>query len=221
MSPRVTLWALRMSSSENHDCEIALVGIRPVIYRHSPKLHHENTVTCDPNANDHHSPQQLQQQGASSASTLVLPNHNHKGNVGYRLGKRKMLYERRKRISDYCLIFATFGIAAMVVETELCMASIYNKVGQWNQAVATWITNIQTTKWTYMYRYIRVTYSAYCSSYEGIKAYNWAARLMRTKSSIRANRKQYKVYISCTFAHNFLGKKKSLSVSITNSISYL
>ncbi|GAB1606023.1 small conductance calcium-activated potassium channel protein 1 [Argonauta hians] len=50
-----------------------------------------------------------------------------KPNVGYRLGKRKALYERRKRISDYCLVFGMFGIAVMVLETELTMADVYGK----------------------------------------------------------------------------------------------
>jgi len=47
---------------------------------------------------------------------------------GYKLGRRKALYETRKRISDYSLIFAVFGVAAMIVETELSMAQIYDKV---------------------------------------------------------------------------------------------
>ena len=51
-----------------------------------------------------------------------------KPNVGYRLGKRKALFEKRKRISDYALVFGMFGIIVMVVETELSMAAVYNKV---------------------------------------------------------------------------------------------
>lgn len=49
-------------------------------------------------------------------------------NVGYRLGKRKQLFEKRKRISDYALVFGMFGIIVMVVETELSMAHVYEKV---------------------------------------------------------------------------------------------
>ena len=52
-----------------------------------------------------------------------------KPNVGYRLGKRKALFEKRKRISDYALVFGMFGIIVMVVETELSMAKVYGKVG--------------------------------------------------------------------------------------------
>lgn len=55
-----------------------------------------------------------------------------KPNVGYRLGKRKALYERRKRISDYCLVFGMFGIAVMVLETELTMAKVYEKVNHFH-----------------------------------------------------------------------------------------
>ena len=47
---------------------------------------------------------------------------------GYKLGRRKALYETRKRISDYSLIFAVFGVVVMVVETELSMAQVYDKV---------------------------------------------------------------------------------------------
>lgn len=55
-------------------------------------------------------------------------NSKHKPNVGYRLGKRKALFEKRKRISDYALVFGMFGIIVMVVETELSMAHVYEKV---------------------------------------------------------------------------------------------
>jgi len=45
-----------------------------------------------------------------------------KPTVGYRLGRRRAVFERRKRLSDYALVFAVFGIAVMIIETELCMA---------------------------------------------------------------------------------------------------
>ena len=57
------------------------------------------------------------------------PKHvRQKPNVGYRLGRRKALYEKRKKISDYCLVFGMFGIVAMIIETELTMANVYDKV---------------------------------------------------------------------------------------------
>jgi hypothetical protein len=52
----------------------------------------------------------------------------NKPNVGYRLGKRKALYERRRKISDYCLVLGMAGILIMILETELIMAKVYKKV---------------------------------------------------------------------------------------------
>ena len=49
-------------------------------------------------------------------------------NVGYRLGRRKALFEKRKRISDYALVMGMFGIFVMVIENELSSAGIYTKV---------------------------------------------------------------------------------------------
>ena len=48
-------------------------------------------------------------------------------NVGYRLAKRKELYQRRKVICDFALAFALIGIILMVTETELCLANVYTK----------------------------------------------------------------------------------------------
>jgi potassium intermediate/small conductance calcium-activated channel subfamily N len=52
----------------------------------------------------------------------------HKPNVGYRLGRRKALFEKRKRISDYALVMGMFGIIIMVIENELSSAGVYTKV---------------------------------------------------------------------------------------------
>lgn len=52
----------------------------------------------------------------------------HKPNVGYRLGRRKALFEKRKRISDYALVMGMFGIVVMVIENELSSAGVYTKV---------------------------------------------------------------------------------------------
>ena len=48
-------------------------------------------------------------------------------NVGYRLAKRKELFQRRKVISDFALGFALAGIVLMILETELYMAGQYDK----------------------------------------------------------------------------------------------
>ena len=41
---------------------------------------------------------------------------------------RRTLFERRKRLSDYALIFGMIGIVIMVIETELSSDAVYNKV---------------------------------------------------------------------------------------------
>ena len=43
---------------------------------------------------------------------------------------RRTLFERRKRLSDYALIFGMIGIVIMVIETELSSDAVYNKVSQ-------------------------------------------------------------------------------------------
>ena len=48
--------------------------------------------------------------------------------VSHRLGHRRALFEKRKRLSDYALIFGMFGIVVMVTETELSWG-VYTKVG--------------------------------------------------------------------------------------------
>ncbi|KAI1301912.1 Small conductance calcium-activated potassium channel protein [Halotydeus destructor] len=64
----------------------------------------------------------------------------HRPNVGYRLGRRKALFEKRKRISDYALVMALFGILMMVLENELSAAGIYSKASAFSNAVKTLIT---------------------------------------------------------------------------------
>lgn len=48
-------------------------------------------------------------------------------NIGQKLGHRRALFEKRKRLSDYALIFGMFGIVVMVIETELSWGA-YGKV---------------------------------------------------------------------------------------------
>ena len=49
-------------------------------------------------------------------------------NVGYRLGLRNVLSERRKRVADYSLVCALFGLVVVIVETEMSLAQLYDKV---------------------------------------------------------------------------------------------
>jgi hypothetical protein len=46
----------------------------------------------------------------------------------FRLGRRKLLFEKRRKASDYALFFAMIGLLLMVLEQELTMAKVYDKV---------------------------------------------------------------------------------------------
>ena len=50
--------------------------------------------------------------------------------LSHRLGRRKALFEKRKRISDYALVMGMFGIIVMVLENELSSAGVYTKVSE-------------------------------------------------------------------------------------------
>ncbi|CAD6221886.1 GSCOCG00005222001-RA-CDS [Cotesia congregata] len=76
--------------------------------------------------------------GAPSGS--IGPCSKHKPNVGYRLGRRKALFEKRKRISDYALVMGMFGIIVMVIENELSSAGVYTKASFYSTALKTLIT---------------------------------------------------------------------------------
>jgi len=64
----------------------------------------------------------------------------HRPNVGYRLGRRKALFEKRKRISDYALTFALIGILFMIFENELSAALYYDKSSVYSHAIKTVIS---------------------------------------------------------------------------------
>lgn len=92
----------------------------------------------------------LEQQQAhlltSSHSLSQINNPNtansnyHRPNVGYRLGRRKALFEKRKRISDYALTFALIGIMFMILENELSAALYYDKSSVYSHAIKTIIS---------------------------------------------------------------------------------
>ena len=66
-------------------------------------------------------------------------------NGGFRLGERKILTDRRRLVSNLCLMAALFGILCMIIETELVMARVYTKVKN-NEAE---ISINQFKKWFY------------------------------------------------------------------------
>ncbi|KAJ8354827.1 hypothetical protein SKAU_G00223940 [Synaphobranchus kaupii] len=68
--------------------------------------------------------------GASTSKASKRKNQN----IGYKLGHRRALFEKRKRLSDYALIFGMFGIVVMVIETELSWG-VYSKSSMYSLAL--------------------------------------------------------------------------------------
>ncbi|XP_034030631.1 small conductance calcium-activated potassium channel protein 2 [Thalassophryne amazonica] len=68
--------------------------------------------------------------GGSSSKAPKRKNQN----IGYKLGHRRALFEKRKRLSDYALIFGMFGIVVMVIETELSWG-VYTKSSMYSLAL--------------------------------------------------------------------------------------
>ncbi|XP_050521116.1 small conductance calcium-activated potassium channel protein isoform X1 [Daktulosphaira vitifoliae] len=73
-------------------------------------------------------------------SSSNVTGSKHKPNVGYRLGRRKALFEKRKRISDYALVMGMFGIIIMVIENELASAGVYPKTSFYSTSLKTLIS---------------------------------------------------------------------------------
>jgi hypothetical protein len=48
--------------------------------------------------------------------------------VSHQLYKRKILFEKRKRTSDFALAFGMFGIILMIIENELASNGVYTQV---------------------------------------------------------------------------------------------
>jgi potassium intermediate/small conductance calcium-activated channel subfamily N len=66
--------------------------------------------------------------GNRTAVTPFTVGKTIKSNAGYQIGRRKELFEKRKRISDFALVFSLFGIIVMVIKSELACYGFYTKV---------------------------------------------------------------------------------------------
>ncbi|XP_030043367.1 small conductance calcium-activated potassium channel protein 3 [Microcaecilia unicolor] len=91
--------------------------------------HLNQTVLHHPNATHNH-----QHSGTSCITTFPKANKKKNQNIGYKLGHRRALFEKRKRLSDYALIFGMFGIVVMVIETELSWG-LYSKDSMFSLAL--------------------------------------------------------------------------------------
>ena len=66
-------------------------------------------------------------------------------NVGYRLGLRNVLSERRKRVADYSLGCALFGLVVVIVETEMSLAQLYDKVSDYLDYLLKFVSHLLYT----------------------------------------------------------------------------
>lgn len=60
--------------------------------------------------------------------------------IGYRLGRRKTLYKRRRFIADYLLAIATLGVILAIIETEMTVVGIYSKESMYSFCVKSMIS---------------------------------------------------------------------------------
>ncbi|KAL7639061.1 UNVERIFIED_CONTAM: hypothetical protein RMT77_010595 [Armadillidium vulgare] len=106
---------------ENEEAGIALVGVHPGYPRYTEEKGGFN-------------------EGGQNRTFGNKITSRTKPNVGYRLGRRKALFEKRKRISDYALVMGMVGIIVMVIENELSSAEVYRKDSLASHALKTLIT---------------------------------------------------------------------------------
>lgn len=134
------------SSSSSHKTVSSLVKNQTQVNSSTNDINHNQA--SEQQANNDLEQQQTQQQqthlltSSHSLSQINNPaNSNyHRPNVGYRLGRRKALFEKRKRISDYALTFALIGIMFMILENELSAALYYDKSSVYSHAIKTIIS---------------------------------------------------------------------------------
>ena len=124
-------------------CASAATAAVESLTTHQAHHHHRTVVADDGNSAETRLLQVRRQAVADLAEAGGLPEpapptgsrlpgyrRRFKPNIGYRLGRRRQVTERRKRLCDYSLIFDAFGLVAMIIETELSMANVYAKVSQ-------------------------------------------------------------------------------------------
>ncbi|KAM4710255.1 small conductance calcium-activated potassium channel protein 2 [Discoglossus pictus] len=91
-------------------------------------------VVSKPEHNSHSSGGNLGSYSSGGAGQSNKSSKKKNQNIGYKLGHRRALFEKRKRLSDYALIFGMFGIVVMVIETELSWGA-YDKASLYSLAL--------------------------------------------------------------------------------------
>ncbi|XP_070102709.1 small conductance calcium-activated potassium channel protein 1 isoform X6 [Equus przewalskii] len=94
-------------------------GLQVVVARSEPAQPSPGSPQGQPQEQEEEEDDEEDEAGRRRASRKPL-------SAGHRLGHRRALFEKRKRLSDYALIFGMFGIVVMVTETELSWG-VYTK----------------------------------------------------------------------------------------------
>ncbi|KAF8569822.1 hypothetical protein P879_00473 [Paragonimus westermani] len=55
--------------------------------------------------------------------------------IGYHLGRRRYLLERRRRMADFCLAFGLFGMIAAFLDTEMTARAVYAKSSVYSNGI--------------------------------------------------------------------------------------
>ncbi|KAF5406155.1 hypothetical protein PHET_00316 [Paragonimus heterotremus] len=55
--------------------------------------------------------------------------------IGYHLGRRQYLLERRRRMADFCLAFGLFGMIAAFLDTEMTARAVYTKSSVYSNGI--------------------------------------------------------------------------------------
>uniref|UniRef100_A0A1I8IIG4 CaMBD domain-containing protein n=2 Tax=Macrostomum lignano TaxID=282301 RepID=A0A1I8IIG4_9PLAT len=101
---------------------------------------HSDTMINETGAGEHHHHHHHHHHHCCARRTERSSDAFSHRNVGYRLGRRRQLYEKRKRLSDYALAFGMFGIVIMIIETELTMAKQYTKADIYSKVLRSLIS---------------------------------------------------------------------------------
>ncbi|EFX69273.1 hypothetical protein DAPPUDRAFT_258886 [Daphnia pulex] len=78
--------------------------------------------------------------GSRTAVRPLTAMSKNRSNAGYQIGRRKELFEKRKLISDFALVFGIFGIIVMVIESELASYGFYTKLSFYSSTLKTLIS---------------------------------------------------------------------------------
>ncbi|XP_071965702.1 small conductance calcium-activated potassium channel protein 2-like isoform X2 [Antedon mediterranea] len=117
-SKRPTSSNVNESSSANNNAFIEIARNTAVINGTLPRFRHLRNPSIASEMKENGSKDANSKKDYRPFAANRQKNH-HNNSTSYRLGIRKSIFEKRKRLSDYALIVGMFGIVVMIIETEL------------------------------------------------------------------------------------------------------